>query len=754
MLRVAMVAVLVVPLGAAWAANGQGEWVNVGLGGGGGIFTPAFSPHDPKLMFCSSDMTGVYRSTDGGRRWRMLDWRQLGTAHGAPVVFHPTDPNVLYAIHGKWAKPVIKVSRDRGRTWRPLTDQTPWSDSVPQTDQLAIGPAGRVLMVLARRGLFRSDDEGKTWAQAEGIDSQPVGIFAAGARAGEASWFAAMPDGVRVSGDAGRTWKACVNKGLPGPIRAFCGGCDPKTGKVVLYCSVPSKDVGGKFAGGIYRSDDGAATWVNAMGKGINTTVAAGGRRRVTDYAWLGMAANQTRTVYAFAYENGAAEPVHNTVYRTDDAGRTWRPMFFRDRSSKRFNVDLPWIRLDRGHGGGLCGFSVDPRDGRYVAFSDAMELYMTTDGGRTWRQAYSRCAAPPPAPGKPWASIGLEVTTTWRYFFDPHDARRSYICYTDIGFARSTDRGATWRYAAKGSPWTNTFYDLAFDPAKGGRIYAACAYEHDIPSWKMAPRLYGGGGVCVSSDFGASWKPISKGLPEVGACTAVELDTRSPPGRRTLYCSFYGGGVFKSTDGGGNWSAVNTGLRADRNNHFTDLKLHADGTLYALCGGKASPANRRLPVAPGGLFRSTDAGKSWTELTGGMNLWLPFGFDVDPADSRRLYLCVSAVPRRHDEAGVYTSADAGRTWTKLKIAWPADGPGYVHAKYPSIDPYRPGRVWVSTGTHGLFVTADGGKTWKRMAGPPFKGVNRIIVDPTDHEVIWATTFGGGVWRGPAMDTE
>jgi hypothetical protein len=102
----------------------------------------------------------------------------------------------------------------------------------------------------------------------------------------------------------------------------------------------------------------------------------------------------------------------------------------------------------------------------------------------------------------------------------------------------------------------------------------------------------------------------------------------------------------------------------------------------------------------------------------------------------------------------VYKSTDGGKSWKKLPITWPADGPGYVHAKWPSIDPYSPGRVWVSTGTHGLFVTTDSGKSWRRMRGPPFRGVSRITVDPDDHEVIWATTYGGGIWRGPAVDVE
>ena len=161
-------------------------------------------------------------------------------------------------------------------------------------------------------------------------------------------------------------------------------------------------------------------------------------------------------------------------------------------------------------------------------------------------------------------------MTTTWQYKIDPHDKNRHYICYTDIGFARSEDAGQTWYWAARGSPWQNTFYDVEFDPDVPGRMYAACAYEHDIPSWKMAQSLYGGGGVCISTDYGKTWKPSADGMPQLGACTAVEVDPKSPKDARVLYASFWGGGVFKSIDGGKTWQAEEQGAagRCQRSLH------------------------------------------------------------------------------------------------------------------------------------------------------------------------------------------
>ena len=727
------------------------QWQAVGIGGGGGIFVPVSSPHDPSLMFCASDMSGVYRSTDGGRTWRMLPWGQLSRCISCAIAFDPSDPNVLYAVPGPWAETVLKVSRDRGLTWKPLCQARPWRDA-GGVGRVSVGPDGQVILVSAEKGTFRTDDGGRTWTRVKGIDTYIHRVFFAPPAAG-GEWFVGTPTGVYVSGDWGRTWRPTGK--IPGErLHDFCGGADAQLGKVVLYCSVPGRDEDGKFAGGIYRSDDRGRTWVRAMGPGINTTI---GRhmpvtRSVPDYPFLGMATNQTDTVYAFGYGTGLLPPYSTTVYRTDDRGRSWRRVLNGPRGLAGQNVELGWLNYDRGWNPRPLSFSVNERHKDVVHFSTAMELFVTYDGGRRWRQAYTRCADLRPGRGKRWTSVGLEVTTTWWFRFDPHDPNRAYICYTDIGFARSRDRGRSWTYSVAGCPWSNTFYDIAFDPDRPGVIYAACAYQHDIPSWKMAGTVAGGGGVCISTNWGRTWVARARGLPARGACTAVELDPNSPANSRTLYAAIYGGGVFKSTDSGASWRAVNAGLRTARNDHFTDLKLHADGTLFALCGPKKDPKTN-LPVAYGGLFKSTDGGRTWTDLIAQLKLHHPYGFDVDPTDSRIIYLCAAAVPRHHREDGVYRSTDGGATWRKLKIDWPVKGRSYVHPKFPSVDPYRPERVWISVGACGLMVSTDRGETWRQVKGLPFRGPNRVTVDPRDHETIWVSTFGGGIWRGPAMGT-
>ncbi len=725
------------------------QWTSVGLGGGGGIFCPVSSPHDPNLMFCSSDMSGVYRSTDAGRTWRMIPYQHLSGAITDSIVFHPKNENVMYCLPGGHGKPVLKISTDKGLTWQAVTEVTPWHGQSPCAPKFAIDPSARVMLVGSDKGLFRSEDGGRTWMPAFGIDKQVIGYAFDAGRAAR-YWYVATADAVYRSEDAGRTWKPAPGQPDNTPINDFCGGSDPQTGQTALYVTTPSKEANGRYAGGIYRSEDRSQTWQGAMGEGINTQIGPHNdiERKPAEYPYIAMATDQTQTLYAYCYGNGTAPPLHSTVYRTDDGGRSWRCVEYFRPEWEGSNVEWSWIRYDRGTGGRKLGFAVNPADSDIVMYTDMMELYLTTNGGQTWRQAYTRCADGEPGPGKAWTSVGLEMTTTWHYKIDPHNADRHYICYTDIGFARSTDAGKTWYWAAEGSPWQNTFYDIEFDPQVPDRIYAACAYEHDIPAWKMAGRVYGGGGVCLSTDAGATWTPIADGFPEIGACTGVEIDPNSPVDARVLYASFYGGGVYKSVDGGKSWQAKNNGLPVDVNNHFTDIRLHEDGTLLALCGGKRIARYHPEPTC--GLFKSTDGGETWVHLTKNVPMYLPYGFDVQQDDSNVIWLGVSAVPRHHDEAGLYRTTDGGKTWQRLQIEWPPGGPSWVHVHWPSIDPSNPDRVWVGTGTHGMIMTEDGGNTWRLVDGIPFGKASRVLVDPADPAAIWVTTFGGGVWRGPA----
>lgn len=717
----------------------------VGLGGGGAMFRPAISPHDPKLIFVSCDMGGFYRSEDGGRSWRMIDGRQMRGSPNCPVAFHPKDPRVIYAYGFR----ALRISTDGGITWRPLVEGPPWGRRGVRA--IGIDPENPKLMFVGTdEGVYRSTDGGRTWRRCEGIEGSVVGFFIDPSSPPERRiCFAATDRAVYRSDDGGLSWEE-KSKGLPWRgIRSFAGGANPSTGRVILYVTIPSRNVNGRFAGGVYRSFDRGESWESAMGEGINTELGRKdryGQGDIAQYYFVACGLYKPEIVYVTNTGTGYWPPYHFTVYRSDDAGRTWRYCLNGDPRFREHNVENGWLvwDLNWGWGGPALGFAVCPTDPDVAVYTNAGEVYITADGGRSWRCAYSERLPGQGKPGKGqrWRSIGLEVTTCWNYYVDPHDERVHYICYTDIGFARSEDGGRSWRYSAAGSPWRNTFYELAFDPEVPGLIWAAVSNQHDIGHWTNIEGPRGGGGVVVSEDFGRTWRPSNKGLPDAPV-TSIVIDPKSPKGRRRLWAAVFGYGVYRSDDNGRTWVKKSKGLGYPGNAHVYVLRLHPDGTLFCSITGKRD--GRRFDV-PGGLWRSRDGGETWEPVTDGLKLYWVMDFAVHPWDSRIIYLCASDAPGRGG-GGIYKTVDGGRTWRKLNVRFPPEYLSYVHTFAPILHPENPDLIFLTTSTHGIFVSEDGGESWREWKAIPFMSVHRITFHPSDPRTMFITTFGGGVWK-------
>ncbi len=682
----------------------------VGIGGAGGMFTPAVSPQDPNLMFISCDMGGVYRSTDGGKHWAMLHWRQLNTSLACRPLF--VGDAILW-ISG----PTPKISRDKGATWQELlsTKTLPWKG---QVIRMAADSTDSAVLLFGTDAseLWRSTDTGKTWRLSR--SGKVHAILGLGKKL-----YAAVDKAFFISTDKGDTWEE-INLGASVPeakeqtFLSLTGGS--ANGVTVLFGSIA--DVG------MLRSLDEGKTW------------------KLVDTAWgcteVVMAENQTKIVYAAQTDSSEAR----FMYRTQDGGETWKDCF---RMKGRRNVQPSWVQTELiwGYYFSRFGVSVSATDAKIALLSTQGDFYLTRDGGDSWQQMMNEVVAP-----KLYRCTGLEVTSCWKFLFDPFDKNRRYINYTDIGFTRSTDQGETWSWSAQGCPWYNTFYEVIFDPVVPGRMYAATSSRHDIPNWTAIAALKPGpnsmGGVCISEDAGATWKPLNKGLPLL-PCTSI---CRDPRELQTLYTTLYEGGCYKSVDGGLTWTNKSTGLGNPGNLHAYKVFVHPKtGEVY--CSITAFRKNGNEYPVPGGLWKSSNGGDSWIDLTQDLKLHWPAGFAVNPNDPNVIYIAAASI-KGGLEGGIYATRDGGKTWKRLlkdEDFFSTGGLPYVQAFHVNLEPGHPDHVYLSTGTHGLWVSLNDGQTWQRLEGLPFISVNNVTFDPDNADLMYVATFGGGVWRGPRL---
>ncbi|MEN6346495.1 MAG: hypothetical protein ABFE16_14440 [Armatimonadia bacterium] len=704
-----------------WAAVAgcAADYEVTGIGGAGGMYTPMACPSDPDLMLLSCDMSGAYRSLDGGKHWELIHCSQLNNSLGCYPLF--LKDAILWVSGG-----TLKISRDKAATWQAVVQPSPWVGGISY--MAALEPEGRppVLFVAAKDGVWRSPEGGKTWERV--IEGDCRNLLAVGSRV-----YAVCVQKTLVSADQGKTWEEITAPELKGHQVFGLGGSADKDGKVCLYASA--------WGVGVLKSLDEGKTWQVLLDKYDDQNV-------------FMVPAGQIQIAYMAQSGGGWCR----RIWRTRDQGQTWDECFFM--SGPKANVELAWVQTQLKWGYYITprGFGMCAGDPNLVLVSTQGDLYLSRDGGGTWHQIMN-LPVEITEDGKQvrgYRSNGCEVTTCMRYLIHPQEPRRRYILHADIGLSRSPDGGVTWIPSATGSPWGNTFYNVVFDPDLPGRMYAAASSRHDIPNWThISPNTPAHqGGVVVSDDFGKTWKVLGTGLPKL-PCTWVCLDPRSPEGNRTLYAAMYEGGVYKSTDGGKTWVLKSQGLGNPGNLHVFMLQLHpVTGELFcSITANRLQEGNRATFPVVGGLWKSSDGAETWTDLTRDLKLHWPNSFAVHPTEPNTIYLTAATIPGGA-EGGVYKTTDGGRTWQRLikdEDFAKTGAPGYVHALYINLPPENPDRLYVGTVSHGLWYSPDAGKTWQRFTRFPFAPVCNVTFDPQDPGTIYVGTYGAGIWRGSSM---
>lgn len=757
------------------APTTPGAVTSVGIGGGGAMYSPVVSPNDRSVMFVCCDMGGLYRSQNGGTTWQLLDANgmavsaEIDRSSGArllppkPIAFRQESAwqNVIAAwgrYHG------LRYSLDLGGTWTDIPLAAGWASE--NVTALGVDANGR-LFVGTENGAHYHDPApnggwgGLAWGTCAGISGWVVGFVLVPDPA--QTRFAATRGEPTTSGtvyrssNGGASWVDVDTLGSTSPLARTLsgnrrrindlGGGGDAAGRT-LYVTMPT--VAGAGAGVHVSANDGQ-DWTRTTG-GLDLT--NGGN----DVQFERLAVSPNNRNLAYVSAQGTTWPEVTNVYRTTNAGGQWTSIYGAG------TIPRGWLELNRqGFGGPPVGFaaSYDATAARAtVLASNKGSLWKLDDDPAApspgWQQAYSQ---PDGSTPPNWASVGLEVTTVWRYEKDPHDPTRHFVCYTDIGFMRGVPQqsGARWAYDALPA-WRSNAYQLAFDPDRAGTMWMAASDEHDLPYEKQQPPPTGtssDGGVLRSDTYGATWVKQNQGLPAAPAVSIV-VDPQSPQSTRQLWASMFRAGVFRSVDDGASWQGSSAGLTGGgflshpgfdlpSTQHPYRLELHADGTLFCALSGTNRQAGGTY-VKESGLFRSSDYGGTWSLVSALYEYVLDYA--VHPIDSRVIYLCTSNV--RGAYGAVYRTEDGGSRWDPLlDFAGVGGATKYLDTVgffAPFLHPLNPNVVLAASNTHGIWISSDGGTTWKAFPFP-FARVHRFLLDPADPATLYVCTHGAGIQR-------
>jgi len=329
------------------------------------------------------------------------------------------------------------------------------------------------------------------------------------------------------------------------------------------------------------------------------------------------------------------------------------------------------------------------------------------------------------------WRSIGpLRGGRTRAVAGVPSQPNVFYIAQVNGGVFKTTDYGRTWTPIFEDQP-TGSVGSIAVAASDPNIIYVGSG------EGLQRPDLSVGDGIYKSTDAGKTWTHL--GLRDGQQIPQIAVDPRNPDRLLVAVAGHpYGPneerGVFRSTDGGKTFEKV---LYKDENIGAADVQIdpsHPDVAYAALWEARQGPwENAAWNGTGGGIFKTTDGGKTWKQLSKG----LPEGIiqanlAISASSSKHLFASVASP----NTVNLYTSDNGGDSWTIATTdTRPAGRIGGGDLSVPRIDPQDPDVIYVASTV--CWKSVDGGKTWSAFRGAPGgDDTQNIWINPHNSQII------------------
>ncbi len=577
---------------------------------------------------------GLYRSTDGGDTW---EFRGLpASRHIGRVAAHPSDPSRLYvaamgALFSKNPERGVYRTTNAGSSW----DRVLFVNDSTGAVDVVVDPTNPQRVYAA------------TWERIRRPSNRRVGGFGSG---------------IHRSTDGGTTWQLLAG-GLPAPAanRGRIGLAIAASNPQVLYAIYA--DDPGNFAG-LYKSTNGGDTWT-----------------RTSDGTLSGMYSG-----FGWYFGNVRVSPT--------DANRVFAVGLDDYRST---NGGSSWSFITSGVHVDHHDLWIDPSNTQRLLAACDGGLYRSTNGGSSWSFI-----------------SGLPIAQFYAGTIDPSQPERLYGGLQDNSTTRTlTGAIDDWDIIYFG----DGFYTLV-DPRDSNVIFAEYQY----------------GGLGKSNDGGFGWSDATSGISGSDRrnwSTPVVFDPVNPD--RMYYGTYR---LYRTTNGASSWSVVSSDLTGGPGGGSLPY-----GTITTIVVAPSNTQRLYVGTDDARVWTSTNGGGAWINVSAGLpNRWVTRVM-VDPVDPAVAYVTLSGYRQDIATAHVYRTTNAGATWTAIDGNLP-DAP--VNAII--VDPDLPSTLYVGSDV-GVFVTRDLGASWDVLdpALPPTAIFDLTLHAPTRSLV--AATHGRSMYR-------
>jgi photosystem II stability/assembly factor-like uncharacterized protein len=732
-------AVLLVPTGRAQqparpGADSYGHLRWRFIGPEGNRFSAAAgTPGDPTIYYVGAASGGIYKTTDGGVRWRpIFDGPPVASIGSLAVA--PSDPNIVWAGTGEGKiRSHISVgqgiykSTDAGATWTLMgleqTGRIPRLVIHPKDPDVVIACAlGHAYGAQPERGVFRTTDGGRTWTRTLFVDENtgcsdiamdpvnPRVLFAGMWQIEIRTWgrtSGGPGSGLYTSRDGGATWRKLTGRGLPtrpvGKVAVAIAASNPnrvyaliETGDGVAW------DGRETDAGQVFRSDDGGETW------------------RVVSYDHLAMGRAHYYSRMAVAPDDeDEAYFLTSSFARTLDGGQT-----------------LTLVPRGQAPGGDHHDMWIDPTNADRMIVGHDQGLSISINRGRTWfRQRLTNAQM---------YHVTTDNEIPYNVFGNKQD-EPTYRGPSNSRLASDAIPRAMWHAVGGGeSGWATP------DPVDSNVIWSSASGSGMV------------GGIVVRFEENRRqfrnvevWPDQSNG-PAEGVKYRFVWDAPlliSPHDHNTVYTGSQH--VHRTVNGGQSWEVISPDLTLnDRSRMKSSGGLTPDniGVEYAgvVYGLAESPRERGVIWAGtnDGLVHVTrDNGKTWTNVTKNLPGLPPWGsvrsIVASRYDAATAYLAVDFHQVNSRDPFIYKTTDYGKTFRAITNGIPRSMLSY--ARVICEDPVRRGLLYAGT-ENAIYVSFDDGEHWQPLQNNlPHVPVYGIVVQEHFNDLVIAT-YGRGFW--------